>query len=303
MCAANRVTQSHHLYRTVVARFGPRLLVTSLAWMAGNFAFYGDKLFQSEFIRALYPEVSGSPVCCMLCELRLTDVLSGLRAQATPFQRTQWTALNSAIALTGYWAAAALVDKKWYGRRKMQVRDGDPDPRSGPQMARDSCTLASDDQPASTSFAELQLTPSYRDETSLPDVDFLKGCCLRGATPQAVGFLMVALLTMACGAGYPLLTTSTTGYHTLQARVPPAPPPRRHASLVACFAPGSTRFRLKSTRSQFAPRLHVCEPASFPAAAAARVAANPRCAPRGRARATPNTLLLDPPFSAHLPLN
>jgi hypothetical protein len=42
-------------------------------------------------------------------------------SQATPFQRLQWTALNSGIALLGYWAAAALVDKPWYGRRKMQV--------------------------------------------------------------------------------------------------------------------------------------------------------------------------------------
>lgn len=33
----------------------------------------------------------------------------------------QWTVLNSSIALTGYWMAAALVDKPWYGRRFMQV--------------------------------------------------------------------------------------------------------------------------------------------------------------------------------------
>jgi hypothetical protein len=34
----------------------------------------------------------------------------------------QWTVLNSAISLLGYWLAAALVDKPWYGRRRMQVR-------------------------------------------------------------------------------------------------------------------------------------------------------------------------------------
>jgi hypothetical protein len=33
--------------------------------------------------------------------------------QATPFERMQWTVLNSAISLLGYWAAAALVDKPW----------------------------------------------------------------------------------------------------------------------------------------------------------------------------------------------
>jgi hypothetical protein len=32
----------------------------------------------------------------------------------------QWTVLNSAVSLCGYWAAAALVDKKWYGRLRMQ---------------------------------------------------------------------------------------------------------------------------------------------------------------------------------------
>jgi hypothetical protein len=33
--------------------------------------------------------------------------------QATEFERMQWTVLNSAVSLCGYWAAAALVDKKW----------------------------------------------------------------------------------------------------------------------------------------------------------------------------------------------
>jgi hypothetical protein len=32
----------------------------------------------------------------------------------------QWTVLNSAVSLCGYWAAAALVDKPWYGRLRMQ---------------------------------------------------------------------------------------------------------------------------------------------------------------------------------------
>jgi hypothetical protein len=33
--------------------------------------------------------------------------------QATEFERMQWTVLNSAVSLIGYWCAAALVDKKW----------------------------------------------------------------------------------------------------------------------------------------------------------------------------------------------
>lgn len=53
--------QPHHLYRTVLREFGPRLVVTCLAWMAANFAFYGAMLFQAEFFTALYPTVSLDP--------------------------------------------------------------------------------------------------------------------------------------------------------------------------------------------------------------------------------------------------
>jgi hypothetical protein len=34
----------------------PRLTATSLAWVANDFAFYGNKLFQSTFIALLYPQ-------------------------------------------------------------------------------------------------------------------------------------------------------------------------------------------------------------------------------------------------------
>lgn len=43
-----------------------------------------------------------------------------LHLQATPYKKQQWTVLNNFIALLGYYAAAALVDKKWYGRVVMQ---------------------------------------------------------------------------------------------------------------------------------------------------------------------------------------
>jgi hypothetical protein len=49
---------------------------------------------------------------------------AALYPNATQFERMQWTVLNSAISLLGYWAAAALVDKPWYGRCRMQVRPG-----------------------------------------------------------------------------------------------------------------------------------------------------------------------------------
>jgi len=40
-------------------------------------------------------------------------ICAGLCMQATEFERMQWTVLNSAVSLMGYWCAAALVDKKW----------------------------------------------------------------------------------------------------------------------------------------------------------------------------------------------
>jgi hypothetical protein len=36
----------------------PRLTATSMAWVANDFAFYGNKLFQSTFIALLYPTVN-----------------------------------------------------------------------------------------------------------------------------------------------------------------------------------------------------------------------------------------------------
>ncbi|KAI8468145.1 MAG: major facilitator superfamily domain-containing protein [Monoraphidium minutum] len=88
--------QASYMYKTALRHFGPRLFVTCMAWVANDFAFYGNKLFQSSFIKALYPD-------------------------ATPFERMQWTVLNSAISLCGYWLAAAVIDKPWYGRQRMQT--------------------------------------------------------------------------------------------------------------------------------------------------------------------------------------
>ena len=75
--------------------YWPRQLVASMAWICNDFAFYGNKLQQSKFIALLYPGTSY-------------------------YVQMQWTVLNSFIALTGYYAAAALIDKPWYGRVRMQ---------------------------------------------------------------------------------------------------------------------------------------------------------------------------------------
>jgi len=99
-----------------------------MAWLANDFAFYGNRLFQSQFIRLLYPG-------------------------ATLFVRMQWTLLNSAVALMGYYAAALVIDKPWYGRRRMQM----------------------------------------------------------------VGFVMLFLLFLICGAAHPLLLASPSGLRAFQA--------------------------------------------------------------------------------------
>ncbi|KAL4458363.1 hypothetical protein ABPG75_013228 [Micractinium tetrahymenae] len=82
-------------YWTVFRFYWPRLLVTCLGWVANDFAFYGNKLFQSQFIAVISPG-------------------------ASRFVQVQWTLLNSGIALLGYYCAAFTIDRQWLGRRRLQ---------------------------------------------------------------------------------------------------------------------------------------------------------------------------------------
>ena len=70
---------------------------------------------------------------------------------------------------------------KWYGRRTMQVRVRPP-------------------------------------TTARVTAFLLRRDALFLSVSQAVGFLMMFVLYLACGAGYATLTSSTAGYHALQAR-------------------------------------------------------------------------------------
>jgi hypothetical protein len=54
-----------HMYTSTFLIFWPRLLATCGSWAANDFAFYGNRLFQSTFIALLYPEV-GLFSCCFL---------------------------------------------------------------------------------------------------------------------------------------------------------------------------------------------------------------------------------------------
>eukprot|EP00884_Botryococcus_braunii_P017220 jgi/Botrbrau1/4181/Bobra.0192s0041.1 len=73
-----------------------RLAGTCGAWFFWDVSFYGNKLFQSTFI----------------------SIISG--GHASIQVNLMWTALNSFIALVGYYFAAFTIDKKWMGRVRLQ---------------------------------------------------------------------------------------------------------------------------------------------------------------------------------------
>lgn len=80
----------------LVKLYWHRQLGTALSWFVWDFAFYGNKLFQSTFIGIIVPNAS---------------VKTSL----------EWTLLNSTVALVGYYFAAFTIDKRWMGRSRMQV--------------------------------------------------------------------------------------------------------------------------------------------------------------------------------------
>ncbi|EMD63039.1 hypothetical protein COCSADRAFT_336925 [Bipolaris sorokiniana ND90Pr] len=77
--------------------FGPRLLATAGAWFANDVFFYGNKLFQNEFISILTPGNKSV----------MTDWLYNL--------------INVGVSLCGYYLASILIDNKLYGRKWMMI--------------------------------------------------------------------------------------------------------------------------------------------------------------------------------------
>ncbi len=85
---------------------------------------------QSRFIEAmsgpdvgieLRPPCAPTPWPSHSCSLTLSLSCSPapralLVRQAPLFTQMGWTLLNSSVALCGYFASAALIDKRWYGR-------------------------------------------------------------------------------------------------------------------------------------------------------------------------------------------
>lgn len=76
--------------------FGGRLIATAGAWFCNDVFFYGNKLFQSQFIKVLSPNSH--------------SVMTGWL----------WNLLNVGVSLTGYYLASFLIDIKFVGRKRMQ---------------------------------------------------------------------------------------------------------------------------------------------------------------------------------------
>uniref|UniRef100_A0A8H7TNM5 Major facilitator superfamily (MFS) profile domain-containing protein n=1 Tax=Bionectria ochroleuca TaxID=29856 RepID=A0A8H7TNM5_BIOOC len=79
-----------------VKHFGGRLLATSGTWFCNDVFFYGNKLFQGQFIKV----ISNNPDSLMTT--------------------WSWNLVNITVSLVGYYLAALLIDNKFYGRKMMQ---------------------------------------------------------------------------------------------------------------------------------------------------------------------------------------
>ena len=77
--------------------FGPRLIATAGGWFANDVFFYGNKLFQSDFIKVILPKDK--------------SILPGW----------EYNMINVTVSLVGYYLASFLIDNKLYGRKRMQI--------------------------------------------------------------------------------------------------------------------------------------------------------------------------------------
>lgn len=82
--------------RLTCSFFGGRLLATAGTWFCNDVFFYGNKLFQAQFIAVL----SGGE----------SSVMTGWI----------WNLYNVIVSLVGYYLASLMIDNKFYGRKMMQ---------------------------------------------------------------------------------------------------------------------------------------------------------------------------------------
>ncbi|KAI9669102.1 MAG: hypothetical protein M1831_000694 [Alyxoria varia] len=79
------------------SHFGFRILATAGSWFANDVFFYGNKLFQDEFIKVLSPNNKSVVVGWL------------------------WNLCNVCVSLVGYYLASFLIDNKLYGRKWMMI--------------------------------------------------------------------------------------------------------------------------------------------------------------------------------------
>lgn len=84
-------------FKLCCSHFGGRMIGTAGCWMAADFFFYGNKLFQSAFIKVIVP--GGKPT-----------VMDGWL----------YNLINIGVSLAGYYLAALTIDHKMLGRARMQ---------------------------------------------------------------------------------------------------------------------------------------------------------------------------------------
>ncbi|KAF3038450.1 hypothetical protein E8E12_001637 [Didymella heteroderae] len=77
--------------------FGPRLVATAGTWFANDVFFYGNKLFQHEFIKVITPGNNSVMVGWL------------------------YNLINVGVSLCGYYLASVLIDNKLYGRKWMMI--------------------------------------------------------------------------------------------------------------------------------------------------------------------------------------
>lgn len=82
--------------KITINHFGGRLIATAGTWYMNDVFFYGNKLFQSEFIKVISPAN--------------TSIMPGWL----------YNLINVGVSLCGYYLASFLIDNKLYGRKHMQ---------------------------------------------------------------------------------------------------------------------------------------------------------------------------------------
>ncbi|KAI0974430.1 major facilitator superfamily domain-containing protein [Xylaria arbuscula] len=82
--------------KVTFSHFGGRLFATASGWFFNDVFFYGNKLFQSQFISV----ISDNPNSLLTT--------------------WNWNLINVVVSLAGYYSAALFIDNKMYGRKNMQ---------------------------------------------------------------------------------------------------------------------------------------------------------------------------------------